>query len=222
MKSINTGLNNTAEEVAKILLKVGAISLRPANPFRYASGILSPVYTDCRLLISNPKERKEIIGLYIKSIKKTRKTFQVVAGTSTAGIPHAAWIADSLNLPMIYVRGNAKDHGKGNQIEGTIKKGQTAIIIEDLISTGKSSIETANAIRKKNAKINTVFAIITYGMKIAKDNFKSNKIDLIPLATFEDVVNQASKMKFIKQKDKAAILEWVKDPASWGKKMGFE
>ena len=215
-------MNSTAESVAEILLKIKAVSLRPNQPFRYSSGILSPVYTDCRLLISNSKERKKIINLYIKAIKKANKPFDVVAGTSTAGIPHAAWIADALNLPMIYVRGSAKDHGKGNQIEGSIKKGQTAIIIEDLISTGKSSIETANAIRKAGAKANTVFSIITYGMKSAEDNFKENKVKLVSLASFEDIVNKASKMKYIKPNDQAAVLDWAQNPTAWGKKMGFE
>lgn len=215
-------MNNTEKKVAKILLDIKAISLKPNKPFRYSSGILSPVYTDCRLLISSPKERKQIIKLYVKAIKNFGKSFDVVAGTSTAGIPHAAWIADSLNLPMIYVRGSAKDHGKGNQIEGSIQKGQTAIIIEDLISTGKSSIETVNAIRKMGAKANIVFSIMTYGMKSAENNFRDNKVKLISLASFKDIVDKASEMKYIKERDQVAILEWAQNPSSWGKNMGFE
>lgn len=215
-------MNKTGEKVAEILLGIKAVSLKPNNPFRYSSGILSPVYTDCRLLISDPKARKKIINLYIKAIAESDASFNVVAGTSTAGIPHAAWVAESLNLPMIYVRGSAKDHGKGNQIEGSIKKDQTAIIIEDLISTGKSSIETARAIRRAGAKVNYVFSIMTYGMKSAQDNFKKNKLKLISLASFKDIVNQASKMKYIEQNEQAAILEWTANPSAWGKKMGFE
>ncbi len=215
-------MNNVSEKVAEILLNIKSVSLKPSKPFRYSSGILSPVYTDCRLLISSPKARKKIINLYIKAIKDSKARFDVIAGTSTAGIPHAAWIAEALNLPMIYVRGNAKDHGKGNQIEGLIKKGQSAIIIEDLISTGKSSIETANAIRRAGGKVNFIFSIITYGMKTAEENFKKNKFKLVSLASFKDIVSQASKMKYIKQNEQAAILEWTTNPPAWGKKMGFE
>ncbi len=210
------------EEVAKILLDLKAVSLRPHKPFRYSSGMLSPVYTDCRLLISNPVMRKKIINLYIKAIKETGKPFDVVAGTSTAGIPHAAWIAEKLNLPMIYVRGSAKDHGKGSQIEGKINKGQRAIIIEDLISTGSSSIKSVAAIRRAGAKANLIFSIITYGMEKAARNFMENKVRLISLAGFSDIVDTAEKIKMINSKEKNVILEWAKDPASWGKKMGFE
>src|SRR3989344_1919539 len=179
-------MEKTGKKVAEILLKIGAISLRPNNPFRYSSGMLSPIYTDCRLLISNPFERKKIINLFVKKINEENKHFDVIAGTSTAGIPHAAWIANKFNLPMIYVRGSAKDHGKGNQIEGSIRKKQVAIIIEDLISTGKSSIETASAIKRAGAKANMVFSIITYGMESAEKNFANNKIKLISLASFQD------------------------------------
>lgn len=215
-------MKNRQEAVAKILLKLKAVSLRPNKPFRYSSGMLSPVYTDCRLLISSPQNRKKIIDYYLNAIKEEAGKFDVVAGTSTAGIPHAAWIADALNLPMIYVRSSAKDHGKGNQIEGKISKGERAIVIEDLISTGSSSIETVTAIRKTGAKADIVFSIIAYTMKKAIDNFKENKIKLISLASFSDIVNTAEEIGIINNKDKNVILQWVKDPASWGKKMGFE
>jgi len=210
------------EEVAKILLELKAVSLRPNKPFRYSSGMLSPVYTDCRLLISNPVNRKKIINYYIESIREKAGKFEVIAGTSTAGIPHAAWIAERLNLPMIYVRDSAKDHGKGNQIEGRINKGEKAIVIEDLISTGSSSIKTVSAIRKAGAKAPLVFSIITYDMEKAVRNFMENKVKLISLASFSDIVNTAERMRMINNKDKIVILDWAKDPASWGRKMGFE
>lgn len=214
-------LNNHSEKVAKILLDIKAISLNPKKPFRYSSGILSPVYTDCRLLLSFPKERTTIRNLYVRTIQSSGK-FDVIAGIATAGIPHAAWVADKLNLPMIYVRGKAKDHGKRNQIEGKIREGQSVAVIEDLISTGESSAGAVRAIRKERAKSSCIFSIITYGMNKSKENFKANRIKLISLTDFPTVVKVAEKIGYIKNKDKNLILQWVKDPASWGRKMGFE
>jgi len=213
--------NKLSEKIAKILLNIKAISLYPKKPFRYSSGILSPVYTDCRLLMAHPKERILVRNLYIESILSKGK-FDLIAGTATAGIPHAAWIADKLKLPMVYVRGKAKDHGKGNQIEGKIYKKQKVAVIEDLISTGESSAETVRAIRKEGGKASYIFSIITYGMKKSKENFNANKIKLISLTDFPTVVKVAEKIGYIKNKDKDLILQWVKDPASWGRKMGFE
>lgn len=214
-------MNNHSEKTAKILLDIHAISLNPKKPFRYSSGIWSPVYTDCRLLMSYPKERTAIRNLYAQMIKSEGK-FDVIAGTATAGIPHAAWIAEKLKLPMIYVRGKAKDHGKGNQIEGKISARQKVAVIEDLISTGGSSVETTLAIRKIGAKSSHVFSIITYGMTKSDENFTENKIKLISLTDFPTIVKVAEKIGYIKAKDKNLILEWAKDPSSWGKKMGFE
>lgn len=212
----------TSQQVAKILLEIKAVTLNPKKPFKYDSGILSPVYTDCRILISYPKLRKQIRNLYIEAIKKSGEKFDVIAGTATAGIPHAAWIAEKLNLPMIYVRGAPKGHGKGNQVEGIVKKGQNVAVIEDLISTGESSAETARAVRQLGGRTSHVFAITTYNMKKSEENFKKNKLKLISLTTFQDVVTQAQKMGYINKEEMGIILEWTKDPTSWGKRMGFE
>ena len=166
---------STSEKVAKILLELKAITLNLKKPFRYASGVLSPVYTDCRVLMAYPDKRREIRDLYIDAIEKSGIQFDVVAGTATAGIPHAAWIADELNLPMVYVRGKSKDHGKENLMEGIIKLGQKAIVIEDLVSTGESAINSVDAVRSAGGQISHVFSIITYGMKQAEDNFRLGK-----------------------------------------------
>lgn len=213
--------NTIAEKVALLLLQNNAITLNPKKPYKYASGILSPVYTDCRILISFPSVRGKIRDLYIKNIKNAGK-FDVIAGTATAGIPHASFIAEKLNLPMIYVRGKPKDHGKGNQIEGKLFKNQKVAVIEDLISTGQSSVESVNAIRQSGAKSSYIFCIITYGMKKATDNFKTNKVNLVPLTNFETVVEVAKNKGYIKEEEQKIILEWIKDPLSWGKIMGFE
>lgn len=206
---------NISETVAKLLLELGAVSLSPKKPFKYASGILSPVYTDCRVLMAYPKKRRLIRDFYIDMIKKSGVSFKVVAGTATAGIPHAAWIADKLNLPMVYVRGTAKDHGKENLLEGIIKKGQKVIVIEDLISTGESAINSVNAVRAAGGEVNMVFSIITYGMRIAGENFKQNNLKLISLTTFQDVVSMAENLGRISKNDVLIIMNWIKNPTSW-------
>lgn len=220
MKKVNN--KDIAQEVAKILLRLKAVTLNPKKPYRFTSGILSPVYTDCRLLISTPRERKKIVRYFLETIRATKNKFDVIAGTATAGIPHAAWIAEKMNLPMIYVRSRAKEHGKGNQIEGFIKKGQTAVVVEDLISTGGSSGETVDAIRNSGGKAKFIFSIITYEMQKSKNNFRAKRVKLFPLTTFKKVVSVAVKNKYIKKEDEENILEWAKDPPSWGKRMGFE
>lgn len=213
---------NIPEIVAKILLELNAISLNPKKPFKYASGILSPVYTDCRVLMAYPDKRREIRDLYIEAIEKSRVQFDVVAGTATAGIPHAAWIADKLNLPMVYIRGKAKDHGKENLMEGIIKKGQTAIVIEDLISTGESAINSVKAVRATGGEVSHVFSIITYEMDKAEENFKKNNLELISLTTFSEVVSVAENLGYINKEDITIILDWIKNPSTWGSKQGFE
>lgn len=210
-------MGNLSQTVTKILLELNAVTLNPKKPWRFASGILSPVYTDCRVLMAYPIERRLIRDLYIETIQKSGVSFDVVAGTATAGIPHAAWIADKLNLPMVYVRGKAKDHGKENLMEGIIKKGQKAIVIEDLVSTGESAINSVSAIRAAGGESEYVFSIITYGMKKASDNFNQNNLKLVSLTTFKDVVVEAQKMGQITQEEVKTVLEWIKDPDSWGK-----
>lgn len=210
-------MNKVSETIAKILLELNAVSLNVKKPFRYASGILSPVYTDCRVLMAYPDKRRDIRDLYINAILESGVAFDVVAGTATAGIPHAAWIADKLNLPMVYVRGKAKDHGKENLMEGIIKNGQKAIVIEDLISTGESAINSVDAVRGAGGHVSYVFSIITYGMKKAEDSFKEHNLKLISLTNFQDLVEMAPEMGYIKEEERQIILEWIADPVSWGK-----
>lgn len=213
---------NSSEVVNKILLKLKAVTLNPAKPFRYASGILSPVYTDCRVLIGYPEERNQIRDLYIEAIKESEIEFDIVAGTATAGIPHAAWIAEKLNLPMIYVRGKAKDHGKENLVEGPIEKGQKVIVIEDLVSTGESSINSVNAIRNLGGQVSHVFSIITYGIGKGTEAFKENNLELVSLTTFEQVVEEAKNMNYITQEETQLVLDWIQDPKGWAQRRGLE
>ncbi len=215
---------NMAIETAKLLLKIKAVSIRPQKPFKFVSGILSPIYTDNRIIISYPKVRKKIIAFYIEIIKKKIGLDKVdlLSGTATAAIPHAAFIAQKLNLPMVYVRGSKKGHGKENQIEGVVEKGQKAVVIEDLISTGSSLIGNVKAIRRAGAKVRYAITTTTYLMKKAEQNFKRNKIKVYSLTDFKKTVDVAVKRKYIEQKDRDLVLQWVKDPKNWGKKFGFE
>lgn len=210
-------MNQSVEKVIKILLRLKAVTLSPKKPYKFASGILSPVYTDCRVLMAYPDERREIRDLYIDAINNSGVSYDVVAGTATAGIPHAAWIADKLSLPMVYVRGKAKDHGKENLLEGIIKKGQKAVVIEDLVSTGESAINSVNAIREVGGDVSHVFSIITYGLKKAEDNFKESNLKLVALTEFKDLVSEAQKMGYIREDEVAMILDWISNPSSWGK-----
>lgn len=215
-------MSDSSTIVAKTLLELKAVTLNPSKPFRYASGILSPVYTDCRVLIGYPEERNQIRDLYIEAIKNSGVQFDVVAGTATAGIPHAAWIAEKLNLPMIYVRGKAKDHGKENLVEGPLEKGQKVIVIEDLVSTGESSINSVNAIRNIGGEVSHVFSIITYGIGKGSETFKENNLELVSLTTFKDVVEEAKNMNYLAQEETQIVLDWITDPKDWAKKQGLQ
>jgi orotate phosphoribosyltransferase len=215
-------MSDSSDIASKILLKLKAVTLSPNKPFTYASGIISPVYTDCRVLIGYPDERKQIRDLYIDAIKNSGAEFDIVAGTATAGIPHAAWIAEELNLPMIYVRGKAKDHGKENLVEGPLEKGQKVIVIEDLVSTGESSINSVNAIRNLGGEVSHVFSIITYGIGKGEEAFKENNLELISLTTFEQVVEEAKRMDYINEEETEIVLDWVQDPKGWAQRRGLE
>ncbi len=212
---------NSSEKIAKLLLSLDAVTISPKKPYRYSSGILSPVYSDMRLLISHPTERKVVINAMAQLIKNLGVP-DVVAGTATAGIPHAAYVSEKLNIPMVYVRGKAKDHGKQSQIEGYFKKGQKTIIIEDLISTAGSSLETLRALKEAGGKVKHIVAIYNYTLPVSKTNIKTAGVTLHTLTTFPEVVDMAVQMGKIKEKDKELVLEWLKDSAGWGKKMGFE
>lgn len=212
----------TEEEIARILLASNAVTLRPQKPYKYASGILSPIYCDNRLLISLPEERRMIVDAFLDLIKESKAEFEVVAGTATAGIPHAAWISDRLGKPMIYIRQDAKDHGKQNSIEGSLRKGERVIVIEDLISTGGSSVNAVKGVRSAGGIVDSCFAIFTYEMKKAKESFRDARCKVYPLTTFSTLVKIAAQKGYISSEDEKTVLEWNADPEGWGRNMGFE
>lgn len=206
-------------EVAKILLEIKAVTLSPNKPYRYTSGILSPIYCDNRLIISHPDKRKQIIAHFLSLIDQLKIKFDVVAGIATAGIAHAAWIADALNKPMVYVRAQSKGHGKQNQIEGSIKKDQIALLVEDHISTGGSSVAAGIALREAGAIVHDCIAISTYELKKSVETFTQAQINLHTLTNLNALLNVALAEGYIDNHGKDETLAWQKDPACWGNKI---
>jgi len=211
-----------AKEIAEILLEIKAVALRPSEPYRYASGILSPIYTDNRLLMGYPEKRKAVISAMAALLKEKGIEFDLVAGTATAGIPHAAWLAEEAGKPMVYVRQKEKEHGKENKIEGFVKKGWKADVVEDLISTGGSSVATVQGLRASGVEVNDIIAIFTYNMKAAEEKFSAENIALHALTDFQAMIETAAEKNYISEGEKNTAMEWNKDPKNWGKKMGFE
>lgn len=215
---------NISKKTAELLLSIKAIALRPREPFKYTSGIFSPIYIDNRTAISYPKVREKIIDFYIKAIKEKigLKNVDLLSGTAIAAIPPAAFIAQKLNLPMVYVRETRKGHGKKNQVEGVVRRGQKILIIEDHISTGGSLVRNVEAIRGVGGRVNYAIATTTYSMKLAEANFKKAKIKVFTLTNFKEIIEVAIKKKYIKEKDRNLVFRWAEDPKNWGKKFGFE
>lgn len=198
----------TSETVAKILLKEKAVFLRPEDPFTWTSGIKSPVYCDNRLLISTVESRDIIIKAFTDAIRKLN--VDIIAGTATAGIPWAAWIAFELKLPLVYVRSSSKDHGRQNAIEGATHPGQKTVLIEDLISTGKSSIAAARKLQEAGVEVKSIMSIFTYDFEQAKDIFKNNDLNYSSLSTFEVLAKVAYHEKMLDEKALKTVLEWRK------------
>ena len=195
-------------KLAKELLAIEAVALRPNNYFTWTSGIKSPIYCDNRITMSYPSIRREIAAGMVEVIKEKYQAVEVIAGTATAGIPHAAWVSELLDLPMIYVRDSAKKHGKTNQIEGRVLEGQKVVIIEDLISTGLSSLKVAKALREAGAEVLGVVAIFSYELKKAQAAFEEAEVEYITLTNYPVLVEEAVAIDYIHQDDVEKLLEW--------------
>lgn len=211
-----TKLAEIPGEIAAYLLQIEAVALRPKQPFTWTSGIKSPIYCDNRLTMSYPEIREYIAESFAAVIREEYPDTEVIAGTATAGIPHAAWVAQKLNLPMAYIRDKAKGHGKENQIEGMIKPGQKVIVIEDLISTGGSSIKAAQAVEQAGAKAQAVLAIFSYQLDKAVQAFRDAGIPLQTLSNYSALMDVALEKGVIQEEDVAALKAWREDPASFG------
>lgn len=203
------------DKISEILLKVNAVILRTKPPFRWASGILSPIYTDNRILISYPREREFIVNSFVKLITKNKIKFDGFAATATAGIPWGAWLAQKFDKPMVYVRSESKEHGKENLVEGKIEEGKAYIVVEDLISTGSSSLNTINAVRAKNGIVEHCIAIFTYELDKSIANFESANVKLLTLTNFTSFVETALQKKSISKEQLAHIMDWKKHPEGW-------
>lgn len=212
-------LKGISREVAKGLLEIKAVFLRPEEPFTWASGIKSPIYCDNRLILTSPSVRDIVEDALAQTIEKEFPDCDVLMGTATAGIAHAAIVGEILNLPMGYVRGSAKDHGRTNRIEGRLEKGAKVVVIEDLISTGGSSIETVEALREAGAEVLGVMSIFTYKMKKSVDRFAESKVKAVSLADLDNLVDVAAKGGYISEDDATRILRFRDNPSdeSWMK-----
>jgi orotate phosphoribosyltransferase len=201
-------VSSKSREIAKTLLDIKAIFLRPDDMFTWASGIKSPIYCDNRITLSYPTARNLIKSAFVELIKNKYPNAEYVAGVATAGIPHAALIADSLNLPMVYVRASSKDHGRSNQIEGSIPAGAKAIVIEDLISTGGSSISAAKALQDSGIEVLGMVAIFTYGLKKAQANFQEANIQCDALCDYKILIETALENKQITKEQIKILEDW--------------
>ena len=209
---------NTAEQTAKTLLRINAVKLSVNPPFTWTSGIKSPIYCDNRLLISYPESFKQVVGNFKKLIKEKNLKFSIIAGTATAAIPFASFLAYELKMPMVYIRHKSKDYGASKTIEGTMKKKARVLIIEDLISTGGSAIRSVNSCQKEyNANVVGVLAIFNYEMEKSKRAFKNKNVPLYTLSNFPTLVEVATDEKYLAEKDKETVLKWSKDPEGWVK-----
>ncbi|NGP44313.1 orotate phosphoribosyltransferase [Bacillaceae bacterium SIJ1] len=199
------------KQVAAHLLDIGAVSIQPDDPFTWSSGLKAPIYCDNRLLISYPAIRREVAQALGKRIQEEFGGVDVIAGTATAGIPHAAWISDVLDLPMVYVRGQKKAHGTASQIEGVIKPGQRVIVIEDLISTGRSALSAVEALRSEGAEVLGIASIFTYEMEKSMQQCQDLGIECISLTTITALLEVAQE-RGMKADQASQVLEWTKSP----------
>ncbi len=205
------------KQVAKALLEIKAVFLKPNDPFTWASGIKSPIYCDNRLTLSVPKVRRMIENALANVIRKEYPTCEAIMGTSTAGIPHAAIISEILDLPMGYVRASAKDHGRTNQIEGEIPTNKDVVVVEDLISTGGSVIEVVNVLREAGANVLGIVSIFTYNLQKGLDKLKEANVKNISLSNFEALAKVAVEENYIASSDLNKVLAFQKNPSdeSW-------
>jgi orotate phosphoribosyltransferase len=206
-----------ALKVAEFLLRIKAVELNPEQPFTWASGLKSPIYCDNRKTLSYPEIRSFIREAFISAVKENYHQPDVIAGVATGGIAIGALIADSLNLPFIYVRSEAKKHGLGNQVEGVLKSGQKVVVIEDLISTGKSSLNAVQALREQGGEIMGMIAIFTYGFETASENFKNHQCPLITLTNYESLLHQALNSGYISNQQLDTLKQWKLNPDNWSK-----
>ncbi|WP_417602038.1 orotate phosphoribosyltransferase [Owenweeksia hongkongensis] len=204
-----------ARQTAEQLLQIKAIKLQPEDPFTWASGWKSPIYCDNRIILSYPMVRNYVREHLVKAIEEKYGTPDVIAGVATGAIAMGILVAQEMGLPFVYVRPEAKSHGRKNQIEGVIESGQSVVVIEDLISTGGSSLKAVEALREENAKVIGMAAVFTYGFPVADENFKNANCDLLTLSDYNHLLEQVRDNGFLEDTTFATLQEWRKDPSAW-------
>ena len=207
-----------AESIARVALEVGAIRINVQQPFTWASGYKMPIYNDNRLLLGNAQNRALVTKGFQDLLKKNTTEVEVIAGTATAGIPHATTLADLLQVPLIYVRSTAKSHGMGNKIEGILKKNQKVLVIEDLISTGGSAVNAVTAVRKAGGIVDHCFSIFSYGFPESLEKFKSASCQVHSILDFSELLKVAQSTQDIASNDIQILQSWQESPFKWGNK----
>jgi len=211
-------METTQKEVSKKLLELNTIKIQPLSPFTWASGWKSPIYCDNRKILSYPDTRSFIRDKFAEIIRKKYPQAEVIAGVATGAIAHAVLVADVLGLPFIYVRSKPKGHGLENLIEGEMKPGKKVVVIEDLVSTGVSSLKAAEAVNNFGAEVIGMVSIFTYNFSLARENFKKANIELTPLSRYQVLIDTALEMGEISKDQVETLMKWREAPANWGKK----
>ncbi|KAF2519086.1 orotate phosphoribosyltransferase [Flavobacterium salilacus subsp. salilacus] len=206
----------TAEKTAELLLQINAIKLNPKNPFTWASGWKSPIYCDNRITLSFPEVRNYIREEFSRNIEQLYGKPDVIAGVATGAIGIGMLVADFMGLPFVYVRPEAKKHGRQNQVEGYLEEGQNVVVVEDLISTGNSSLQAVEALKAAGANVKGMVAIFTYGFDVSVENFKNADITLNTLGNYDTLLQLAVAKNYITQEEQETLKEWRKNPSEWG------
>ena len=206
---------DSALRVSEYLLQIKAVQLNPEKPFKWASGILSPIYCDNRRILSFPKIRTHIRQEMVSCVQENFGRPDLIAGVATGGIPMGIMIAQELGLPFVYVRPTPKEHGMKNQIEGVIESGQSVIVIEDLVSSGKSSLQAVEALRESDCMVKGMISIMTYGLNVAEENFKKHKCHLVSLTNYDYLIQQAVESGYISADQLEILSSWRADPDNW-------
>ena len=209
--------NNTAQQTAELLLQINAIKLNSKNPFTWASGWKSPIYCDNRITLSFPAVRNYIRDEFVKQIEDKFGKPDVIAGVATGAIGIGILVAEAMGLPFVYVRPEAKKHGRQNQVEGFLQKGQTVIVVEDLISTGGSSLMAVEALRNEGANVKGMAAIFTYGFPISEEKIAEAKLDVYTLSNYENLIEKAVEKKYVSEEELETLQSWNSNPSEWGK-----
>ncbi|PHX62380.1 MAG: orotate phosphoribosyltransferase [Flavobacteriales bacterium] len=209
--------NNTAQKTAELLLQINAIKLETKNHFTWASGWKSPIYCDNRVILSFPAVRNYIRDEFVKQIEAKFGRPDVIAGVATGAIGIGILVAEAMGLPFVYVRPEAKKHGRQNQVEGFLQKGQTVIVVEDLISTGGSSLMAVEALRNEGANVKGMAAIFTYGFPISEEKIAEAKLDVYTLSNYENLIEKAVEKKYVSEEELETLQSWNSNPSEWGK-----